>query len=82
MDVFKQVATVIAHREVKRAEEVSLGLTKATHLVVPWRQDPTGRQGNRHRPRDRQVDKETDRNRAFKKETHPEYAWARPTLHG
>lgn len=34
VDVFKQIATVIAHREVKGAVEAALLLTQATHLMV------------------------------------------------
>lgn len=34
VDVFKQIATVIAHREVKGAVKAALLLTQATHLMV------------------------------------------------
>lgn len=41
LDVFKEVAAVIAHRQVKRAVEAALLLTQPTHLMVPWRTDDT-----------------------------------------
>lgn len=33
--ILKQVPTMVAHRQVKWAEEVSLLRTQVTHLVVP-----------------------------------------------
>lgn len=35
MDVFKQVTTVVAHREVEGAVEAPLLLTQSAHLMVP-----------------------------------------------
>lgn len=35
MDVFKQIATVVAHWEVEGAVEAALLLTQAAHLMVP-----------------------------------------------
>lgn len=34
--MFKQIPTVIAHRQVKGAVEAALLLTQDTHLMVPW----------------------------------------------
>ena len=49
VDVFKQVAAVIAHREVKWTEEAALLLAEATHLMVSWRQKHTERQREKQR---------------------------------
>lgn len=35
MDVFKKIATVVAHREVEGAVEAPLLLTQSAHLMVP-----------------------------------------------
>lgn len=35
VDLFKQITTVIAHREVKGAVEATLLLTQEAHLMVP-----------------------------------------------